>query len=81
MLAVIDRHLAKARDAIELAVPLEDGATLASIYRRGEVLSRRDTETEAIVIALLDVADVERLEKNGSVRINPRLSAPAVAAE
>ena len=81
MLAVIDRHLAKARDAIELAVPLEDGATLASIYRRGEVLSRRDTETEAIVIALLDVADVARLEKNGSVRINPRLSAPAVAAE
>ncbi len=79
-LFVIDRHLAKARDTLELAVPLEDGATLAWIYRRGEVLARRDTETEAIVTALLDVADVARLEQKGGVRINPRISSPVGAA-
>jgi GTP-binding protein HflX len=78
LLAVLDRHLAKAREAIELAVPLSDGATLAWVYRRGEVLGRRDTETEAIVTALLDPADLARLEQQGSARINPRLS---VAAE
>lgn len=80
LLAVIDRHLAKARAAIELAIPLSDGATLAMIYRRGEVLHRQDTETEAIVTALLDAADLARLEQSGLARINPRLSSP-IAAE
>ncbi len=79
LLRVIDDHLAKARAALEFAVPLSDGATLAMIYRRGEVLHRKDTETEAIVTALLDVADVARLEQSGKVRVNPRLS--SVAAE
>ncbi|MBL8631391.1 MAG: GTPase HflX [Rhodospirillaceae bacterium] len=79
LLSVIDTHLAKARAAIELAIPLSDGATLAMIYRRGEVLHRRDTETEAIVTALLDAADAARLEQAGTARINPRLS--SVAAE
>jgi GTP-binding protein HflX len=79
LLSVIDGHLAKARSAMEFAVPLSDGATLALIYRRGEVLHRKDTETEAIVTALLDVADVARLEQSGKVRVNPRLS--SIAAE
>jgi GTPase len=79
LLSLIDKHLAKAREALELAVPLSDGATLAWIYRRGEVLGRHDTETDAIVTALLDVADVARLEQKG-VRVNPRLSSPTVAA-
>ncbi|MBL8645164.1 MAG: GTPase HflX [Rhodospirillaceae bacterium] len=80
LLSVIDAHLAKARAAIELAIPLSDGATLAMIYRRGEVLHRKDTDDEAIVTALLDAADVARLEQAGTVRINPRLT-PTLAAE
>lgn len=81
LLAVIDAHLAKAREPIEIAVPISDGATLAWLYRRGEVLNRSDSETEATVTVLLDVADVARLEQKGLVTINPRLSPPAVAAE
>jgi GTP-binding protein HflX len=79
LLSVIDGQLAKARAAIEIEVPLVDGATLALIYRKGEVLLRKDTETHAVVTALLDAADVARLEQSGTARVNPRVS--SLAAE
>lgn len=81
LLEVIDRHLSKAREALELAVPLSDGAALAWVYRRGEVLKRRDTETEVILTALLDEADAARLEQKGIKRRKPKPARPAAAAE
>ena len=45
-----------ARLFIDVAVPIEDGETIAWLYRRGEVLSRQDSETEARFSVLLDAA-------------------------
>jgi GTP-binding protein HflX len=82
LLAVIDRLLALARSAVDIAVPLSDGATLAWVYRRGEVLARRDSETEAHLTVLLDAADLVRLERQGTARlVPPAQRAPAAAAE
>jgi GTP-binding protein HflX len=65
LLAVIDAELARRRRALDVQVPLDDGETLAWLYRRGEVLARRDSEAEAHITVLLDAADTARLEKRG----------------
>ena len=61
----IDEELARQRKALDVTVPLEDGETIAWLYRRGEVLGRSDGETEAHFSVLLDAADTARLEKRG----------------
>jgi GTP-binding protein HflX len=65
LLAMIDADLARRRRALDVQVPLDDGETLAWLYRRGEVLARRDGEAEAHITVLLDAADTARLEKRG----------------
>ena len=66
-LDLVDEELARQRKALDVTVPLEDGETIAWLYRRGEVLSRKDGETEAHFSVLLDAADTARLEKRGLV--------------
>ncbi len=61
----IEGELARQRKALAVTVPLEDGETIAWLYRRGEVLDRHDGETEARFSVLLDQADTARLEKRG----------------
>jgi len=61
----IEGELARQRKALDVTVPLEDGETIAWLYRRGEVLDRHDGETEARFSVLLDQADTARLEKRG----------------
>ncbi len=41
---LIDRHLSRGRKVVDLSVDLADGATLAWLYRHGEVVSRHDDE-------------------------------------
>jgi GTP-binding protein HflX len=65
LLEMIDRELGQRRRALDVNVPLEDGETIAWLYRRGEVLARKDSETEARFSVLLDAADTARLEKRG----------------
>ncbi len=65
LLAMIDAELANRRQALAVTVPLEDGETIAWLYRRGEVLKRDDGETAAQFSVLLDEADTARLEKRG----------------
>jgi len=65
LLELIDKELSKRRRALDVAVPLEDGETIAWLYRRGEVLERKDTPEEARFSVLLDAADTARLEKRG----------------
>ncbi len=64
---IIDHELGRRRKALHISVPLEDGETIAWLYRRGEVLSRKDGETSAQFQVLLDAADTARLEKRGLV--------------
>jgi GTP-binding protein HflX len=65
LLETLDGRLAAGRDVVELEVSLADGATLAWLYRRGEVLSRRDDEVHAHLRVRLDPADRARFEQRG----------------
>jgi GTP-binding protein HflX len=65
LLAMIDTDLGRRRHALSVHVPLDDGETLAWLYRRGEVLAREDGDNEALVTVLLDAADTARLQKRG----------------
>jgi GTP-binding protein HflX len=65
LLAMIDADLGRRRQALSVHVPLDDGETLAWLYRRGEVLAREDRDNEALVTVLLDAADTARLQKRG----------------
>jgi GTPase len=61
LLAAIDRRLDGGIRVVRLAVPLEDGKTLAWLYRHGEVLGRRDDAAEAHLSVRLSQADLGRL--------------------
>ncbi len=65
LLDIIDYELGRRRKTLDVTVPLEDGETIAWLYRRGEVLNRTDDETAARFSVLLDAADTARLEKRG----------------
>ena len=65
LLAAIDAELARKRSALGVSVPIDDGETLAWLYRHGEVLSRSDGDSNTNLTILLDAADVERLRSRG----------------
>jgi len=65
LLDKIDDVLSHQRRPLHVAIPLDDGETLAWIYRRGEVLNRADDEAAAHLEVLLDEADLARLKKRG----------------
>ena len=65
LLEKVERELAHKRRPFRVVIPLEDGETLAWLYRRGEVLRRADDETGASLDVLLDDADLARLRKRG----------------
>jgi len=63
LLSLIDRRLAEQRRVIDLSVELSDGAAIAWLYQRGEVLSREDDERRAHISVGLDDADAARFER------------------
>ena len=62
LLATLDDRLAERGGIIAVDVPLADGATLAWLYRHGEVLSRLDDDAHAHLEVRLEPADRARLE-------------------
>jgi GTP-binding protein HflX len=62
LIAVFDRRFDADRAAIELDVPLSDGAAIAWLYQHGEVLDRRDDETRAHFAVRLSPADIGRFK-------------------
>ncbi len=62
LLTEIQNRLATQRVIAEVSVPLSDGARIAWLYRRGEVLHRRDDEQDAHMRVRLVPADAARLE-------------------
>jgi GTPase len=62
LIAVFDRRFDADRAAVELAVPLSDGAAIAWLYQHGEVLTRRDDETRAHFAVRLSPADIGRFK-------------------
>ena len=47
----------------EVSVPLSDGATIAGLYRHGEVRSRRDDGEMALLTVALDAAASAQFER------------------
>ncbi|HZD25066.1 MAG TPA: GTPase HflX [Alphaproteobacteria bacterium] len=63
LLAAIDRALDRERNLVEVDLDPADGATMAWLYRRGEVLSREDRADAVRLVVNLDAADAARLRK------------------
>jgi GTPase len=62
LLVLLDHRLEGDREAIELDVPLSDGAAIAWLYAHGEVVDRRDDETRAYLAVRLSQADLGRFK-------------------
>lgn len=69
LVAQIDRLISIGRRELGVAVPVADGKTLAWLYRKGEVVERKDGDTETTVKVFLDPADADRLATNTAVRL------------
>jgi GTPase len=62
LLELLDRRLERADRVVRLDIPLTDGRTLAWLYRRGEVIGRRDDNESAHLSVRLSEADIARLQ-------------------
>ncbi len=62
LLSLLDARLAASFAVVEIAVPISDGATIAWLYRHGEVLARQDDESCAHFRVQLDPKDAARFE-------------------
>ena len=67
LIGAIDARLTAARRVVEVRVPHADGATLAWLYRHGEVLEHADDDGEARLRVGLTPADTGRLEQRPGV--------------
>jgi len=63
LLAEIDRRLGQGRAVLDVALPLSDGAGIAWLYSHGEVVARRDDESQAYLRVKLDQADLHRFHR------------------
>ena len=63
--AALDIWFASNSPILEITVDLEDGASLAWLYDRGEVVARADDESRAHLKVRLDAADAARFKKRG----------------
>ncbi|WP_395459776.1 GTPase HflX [Azospirillum melinis] len=60
---LLDQRMNVNRQVVDLSVGLDDGAALAWLYARGEVLDRRDDEEYAHLHVSIDPVDLARFEK------------------
>lgn len=69
-LDLIDQRLAESRRVVDYAVDLADGAAIAWLYQRGEVLAREDDERQAHMRVRMDPADIDRFAQRGPAGIS-----------
>ncbi len=72
LLTIIDDNLQIDKKIIDVEIPLTDGATIAWLYQKGNVLSRSDDDFIASFEVRLLPGDIKRLEKwqnSGNSRI------------
>ena len=63
LLEYLDQRLSRRRHVVDVAIGLEDGATIAWLYSHGQVLSRSDDERHAHMTVGLDPKDLARFER------------------
>lgn len=59
-----DDILGRRRRTVELHIPWNEGAALARIYERGEIIERRDTDAYVALTVRLEPEDVERYARH-----------------
>ena len=69
LIEAIDARLTASRRIVDVRVPYADGATLAWLYRHGEVLEHADDEGEARLRVGLTPADAGRLGQRPGVSL------------
>ena len=69
LIGAIDARLTASRRIVEVRVPYADGATLAWLYRHGEVLEYADDDGKARLRVGLTPADAGRLERRPGVSL------------
>src|SRR4051812_3781877 len=62
LFGLLDRHMTADRVTVDLCIRIEDGAALAWLHDRGDVLERHDDEQFAHLRIALDKADLARFE-------------------
>jgi GTP-binding protein HflX len=67
LLAVLDERLAASAALVDVALPAGDGASLAWIYRHGEVVAREDGEDVVRLKVRLEADDAARLARRLSL--------------
>ena len=74
---LIDRRMVAGREVVDVAVDVADGAAIAWLYGRGEVLERRDDEQKAHLRVALEPADVSRFGARFPYQPHPEQPWPA----
>lgn len=67
LLRLLDARLAAGLTVVEIAVPLDDGAQIAWLYRHGEVMARRDDKAHAHFQVRLEPKDAARFHHTNGV--------------
>ena len=63
LLRLFEDHLSCHSQILQVSLGLDDGATLAWLYRHGEVLSRHEDEDQIHLEVGLDAANIERFRR------------------
>jgi GTPase len=71
LLRLIDERMGQSQDIVELEVGLSDGASLAWLYRRGEVLRREDRDGIAHLQVRLDAPNLARFRQRSRAAERP----------
>jgi GTP-binding protein HflX len=81
LLLAIDQKLAERRQIVSVEIAAADGATLAWLHRRGQVLERDDGAQVCRLRVALDPEDVGRLRQRDGAEIVATGSTLSIAAE
>ena len=81
LLSAIDEKLSERREILNVEIAAADGATLAWLHRRGQVLSREDLDQICRLTIALDPEDVGRLRQRDGVVIVETSDRFPIAAE
>ena len=63
LLACLEERLSAGRQTIDVSFAREDGAAIAWMYRHGEVVERRDDDSETHLKVRLDEANLQRFQQ------------------
>ena len=63
LLSCVECHMNQNKIEVQLKIPVTEGAVIASLYRKGQVLSRLDTDEMVLMRVLLMPKDVGAYQK------------------